>query len=1293
MVVAHRFAPSTRALVVAVAIVAATALALPGSVAAPASVTPSLLAPSPPAPTSGPVLVAGGFSPGPGVRSLGDLPAATPLTLLVGLPSRDPSGFAAYEAAAYIPGTGAYHEFLSPTAVSSRFGPSAPEVVSVESYFAGYGLRSSVSPDGMLLTLSGTSGSVARAFGTTFDEYRGADGRTFFAHPTAARLPGSVPVSGVYGLGNVTNPQPLDLETGAGRVALAPAAGCSTGPAGLSPCQIWGAYDSAGLIANGTEGTGERIGVVDTYDSNEPQDQLESDLSDFNSIFDLPTPSVTYNYPVPTTTALNSTPTGWGTEEALDLEWTHASAPGASIAMTFAPNSGVGLYLAVDWLVSHRLVDVISLSWGEPDVGTFNAYSGACSSECNATSDGSYEILSPVLQAAAVEGIGVFVATGDCGAADGTSSVSTDYPASDPSAVAVGGTYLSVSSSGVYEGETGWSGNSSGQTAPGCQNQGGSGGGFSPFPRPYWQGGVGVPASPSTRGIPDVAADASDGVTIVQGGGAEGVGGTSLATPLWAGFAAIADQYAGRDLGLLDPTAYSILRSANYSTDFHDVTSGNNGYSAGTGWDPVTGIGTPIVGALVKDLTEPLPPDSSLRVLLYANETYGPTPTTVRFGVAPSGGQAPYPLEGVYFGDGTSGLASNGVVSHRFTRSGVYTAIAFAADSSGNLTSSYPVAIVVGGGGPLNITLTPSTGAPGVDAPVTFTASVVGGLAPYQYVYTFGDGTFLNLSSSATVTHGYGTSGGFCAAVVAEDSADPVDGARSAPVAIAVGGAPAPVCSNASEPLTVQATASPGIRDAPADFPSLFRVGGGATGEGGAGLTETLTSSDPYVNACDCAIFRAAGTYPVSLTAVDLVGDRASNETNVTVAPALTATFSTSPMYGPAPLTVTFRASEGGGYLPAPNSTEWSFGDGTRAVGAVVEHDYTTPGFYSATGDAIDGGYGNASEGFLIDVLPSGSSTAPVLTATFSPAVNISSGSTIHYSAQTSLPDGASAPAQVYWDLGENATAWGPTAAQTYYWGAPETSDFLFASVTADWTGGQAATQATLVTPQLFASETGGFVPASDALQLTASGGPPSGAPGLDWAATSGVVAPGTTNVNWSFGDGTTASGPSTNHTYLEPGNYSVNVSASDLWGDGAVAVLGVEIGSGVVPGLMVSGGPSAEGGTAPLSVTFSAAASGGMAPYTFAWATGDGGTDGTANFSHVYTLPGTYSATLTVRGASGGSVVLSWTITVVSAPHPSSSGTGSALVLYVVLAGVVVVLALAVVATRGRRRERPPSP
>jgi len=1224
---------------------------------------------------------------------MGALPARTGVTVLVGLPSQDPGGFTAYESAAYIPGTGAFHQFLSPGQIASRYGASSAAVASTERYFAGFGVRTSLSPDGLLLTVSGSSGSVASAFGTSFDQYRAADGRTFFSHPTPARLPDSLPVSGAYGLGNVTPLRPLDLTPGTEKPLVGPAASCTTGPAGLSPCQIWGAYDSAGLIANGTNGAGERIGVVDTYDAAEPEDQLASDLGSFDSLFDLPAPPVTFNYPVPASQNLNSTFTGWGTEEALDLEWSHASAPGASIAFTFAPNSGVGLYLAVDWLVSHRLVDVISLSWGEPDVGTFNAFSGACTSECNATTDGSYEILSPVLQAAAVEGIGVFVATGDCGAADGTSGVSTDYPASDPSAVAVGGTDLSVTSSGIYQSEVGWSGNSSGASSPGCQNQGGSGGGYSPFPRPYWQAGLGVPSSPATRGIPDVAADASHGVTIVQGGGDGGVGGTSLSTPVWAGMAAIADQYAGHDLGQLDPAVYATLRSANYSTDFHDIVSGNNGYSAGTGWDPVTGAGSPIVGQLVKDLGRPSLSESSLRVLLYSNRTYGSTPLTVRFGVAPTGGTGSYPLEGVYFGDGTSELAPGGIVAHTFSRAGVYTAVAFAADSSGNLTSSTPVAIVVGGGGPLNVTLTPSMSSPGVDAPVTFSTTVQGGTAPFSYVYDFGDGTFLNLSSAATVGHAYGTAGGFCAAVVAEDSADPPDGARSAPVSIAVGGASSPVCSNASAPLTVSADAVPGVRDAPADFPSLFQVSGGVTGSGGSGTTEVLTSSDPYVAACGCTIFRAPGTYSVSLTATDLIDERATNETNVTVTPPLSATFAVTPTFGPAPLTVQFEVALHGGYLADANQTRWNFGDGTGATGALIEHTYTTPGFYSATGGAADRGQGNASEGFLVDVLPSGSPSTPGLTATFAPAVNLSSGTTVHFTAHTVFPNGSAAPAQVFWDLGENGTAWGPAAAQTYYAGGSGPLEYLYATVTANWSGGAPSTEATLVSPQLFASEAGGFVPAIDALHLTASGTPPSGSPGLLWSGTTHLLAPGTGSVNWSFGDGGGATGPSTVHSFQTAGAYTVNVNASDSWGDTASASFGVQIGAGVAVALSVGGGPSTESGVAPLSVTFAADATGGALPYSFAWQTGDGGSNANASFLHAYGTPGTYTARLTVRDSGHGSVELNWTILVVSASTGPPGGGNPSFVIYVIIGGVVAALATVSAVTWGRRRDPPPTP
>ena len=202
--------------------------------------------------------------------------------------------------------------------------------------------------------------------------------------------------------------------------------------------------------------------------------------------------------------------------------------------MTFAPDASAGLYFSVDWLVANQVVNVISLSWGEPDVGAFNPYSTPCSAGCNATSDGSYAILHPVLEAAALEGIGVFAASGDCGAAMGTAGDSTSYPASDPDATGVGATDLTLK--GVqWAGEVAWSGNSTGATSPGCQNQGGSGGGFSPFPRPFWQAAPGVPAAPAVRGVPDVSVDGGNPVTIIQSGFTTGVVGTSVATPIWAG--------------------------------------------------------------------------------------------------------------------------------------------------------------------------------------------------------------------------------------------------------------------------------------------------------------------------------------------------------------------------------------------------------------------------------------------------------------------------------------------------------------------------------------------------------------------------------------------------------------------------------------------------------------------------------------------------------------------------------------------------------------------------------------
>jgi subtilase family serine protease len=180
-----------------------------------------------------------------------------------------------------------------------------------------------------------------------------------------------------------------------------------------------------------------------------------------------------------------------------------------------------------------------------------------------------------------------------------------DLPASDPLTLAVGGTSLQASrTTGAYLAETGWNTPSSGA----------GGGGFSRlFPRPAYQDGIaGIGA---TRGVPDVAADADyrSGMAIAFSGGSHnylfGGGGVSVAAPLWAAVIALADQYAGRHLGFVNPALYRIGRSTHYHQAFHDVTTGTNtvtfptqtitGHQAAPGWDPVTGWGSPNAQVLV----------------------------------------------------------------------------------------------------------------------------------------------------------------------------------------------------------------------------------------------------------------------------------------------------------------------------------------------------------------------------------------------------------------------------------------------------------------------------------------------------------------------------------------------------------------------------------------------------------------------------------------------------------------------------------------------------------------------
>ncbi len=1271
---------------VPIAVAVAVALAVPWGAASAASssaVGPvSVAAPGPTSATAGPFEVAPGFFATSGVADLGPAPSNTSLTVDVGLASQDPAGLDAFVNATQIPGTAAYRSYLSPSAAAARFGAEPSSVAEAEAYFAQFGLSAVAHPDGLIVSVSGPAPEIGRAFGTTIDRYRAADGTTFLDHPTTATLPGNEPWTGAVGLDTAVSFAPELSGVGAPAYDVGPSAGC--GPVGgVSACEVANAYDLAGLFANGTDGAGESIAVVDPYVSAENQSQLAADFATFSIDEGLPTTSPGFAYPVPSPGDLNVTALNpdWQYEDPLDLEWAHAAAPGANVTMVFSPNAGTGLYFAIDWIVAERTADVLSMSWGEPEVGVFNAASTPCAAACNASTDGSFAILNPILELGAAEGIGAFAASGDCGSADGTSGVAVNYPASDPYVVGVGATVLNLTADGAYGGETAWSGNASGASGIGCVNQGGSGGGFSVLPRPWWQAGEGVRLSDG-RGVPDVAivGGAGSPVGIVAGGRVLIVAGTSVGTPIWAGIEAVADQATGVDLGWLLPSLYTILRSSAYPDDFHSITAGSNGYPAGAGWNPVTGIGSPIVGNLTADLVATPVPRSTLSAYVYASPRFGPAPLTVRFALTASGGTGTYPLEGVEFGDGTAAsVPLSGTVEHTFARAGVYSVQGYVLDNEGNATASPPVVVVVGSGGPLTVALNVSPSAPTLGENVTFTATVAGG-GPYLYNFTFGDGSTAINRTAATAVHAFGADGTYCAAVVVRtEGAQPAGGA-SARVAVRVGGAAASSCGNPAASLTLTPEANPEVRDAPAEFPSLFDAVGGATAPDGLGAQVGFASSDPYLSACGCAIFRSAGNYTVDVWENDTENDQATTEVNVTVALPLEARFTASTLAGPAPLTVDFAASVSGGYEASAGFTHWRFGDGAGAVGASAIALYDLPGEYLAIASVSDHGYGNASEAFLIDVESPAAPSAVGLTGTIEPAVNVSSGTAVTWTAAAVGPTDELVGTVVAFDLGDGGGAFGPTARETYD-GLTDVlpDDVLSGSVTLDSVSLTPTLVVPVALPQFFAVEAGGFVPATDALVLTADVPAADGLVPLGTAASASATGPGGATIAWQFGDGATARGPNGSHVYYAAGRYTEKVTAADGFADTAVRLQTVV----ALPALAVACGPGLRFGNVPFTLRLAPTATGGVGPsYRFAWTLPNGTVSNATVVSLTFDAPGRYAVGLTVYDEADATVGCAWSIVVTDVP--------SVTFLEVIAGGVGIGIVLAAVFVWATRPPRP---
>jgi subtilase family serine protease len=352
------------------------------------------------------------------------------------------------------------------------------------------------------------------------------------------------------------------LETRTVPSASATAAAAGGPPAGgvaYTPQQIQQAYQiNQATLPTGQQatGAGQTIALIEAY--HDPT--ILSDLATFNNQFGLAAASANV------TSFTGTVNAGWATEEAMDVEWAHAVAPGATLMVVEAASSHLtDLLNAVDYASRHG-ASVVSMSWGTNEFMGEAAYDG--------------HFTNPGVTYVASAGDGQVV----------------QYPAASPNVTAVGGTHLMLGADGQWSSETAW---------------GGTGGGPSRYEsQPSYQQGF---QSSGKRGAADVAyvADPSTGVYVYDSTGAGGwvtAGGTSAGAPQWAGVFALANQArASNGLGSLNQGQRALYQLP--ATDFHDITQGSNGsYSASAGYDFITGRGSPVVSQIVRNLaTAPQP--------------------------------------------------------------------------------------------------------------------------------------------------------------------------------------------------------------------------------------------------------------------------------------------------------------------------------------------------------------------------------------------------------------------------------------------------------------------------------------------------------------------------------------------------------------------------------------------------------------------------------------------------------------------------------------------------------------
>jgi subtilase family serine protease len=514
---------------------------------------------------------------------LGRLPAAQIMQLDVVLPVRDQAGLDAFLAELNTSRSADYRHFLTPAEFTERFGPTQQDYDAVVKYVQDRGLEVvGGSRDGMEVQVRGPVSAVEQAFHVNVLIYQHpTESRIFFAPDREPTVDLPFSLWHVSGLDNYSIPHPMYVKKSdyARAHGIDPNNVVRHATTGSGPSASFLGSDMRAAYYGGTAltGAGQNLGLLEYYGT---------DLADLTKYFT--NVKQTNNVPITllstdgTSTSCLYTRAGGDcddTEQTLDMTQAIGMAPGLASLVMYIGSTDTAIISA---MTTHSpLPTTIGCSWGwmPADPTTLNPY----------------------WEKMAAQGQNFFAASGDSST---WSRRNEAWPADAAYVVSVGGTDLTTASAGgAWKSETAWSD---------------SGGGISPdkIAIPAWQQLAGVinssnKGSTTYRNGPDVSANANftfyvcaDQTTCT----ANEYGGTSFATPMWAGYVALANQQLVADgystLGFIDPYLYAFGVSSSYGTDFHDITSGKSGsYSAVTGYDLVTGWGSPngqgLINALV----------------------------------------------------------------------------------------------------------------------------------------------------------------------------------------------------------------------------------------------------------------------------------------------------------------------------------------------------------------------------------------------------------------------------------------------------------------------------------------------------------------------------------------------------------------------------------------------------------------------------------------------------------------------------------------------------------------------